>query len=347
MADVTVDDAGDAAPPPDAPAEDGCTPGFARCGTSACNVQLEVDPKNCGACGHDCIGAACLGAVCQPTLVASGQNLPAYVAVSDGVVYWTNSGSGTVMRANADGSGRVVIAKGLGTPWVIRVAGPRVYFADDVTGGVVTALDLDGGNPLDLTGPQGSPRGLAVTTSSVFFVTEDPDAGAVQRVGVDGTGLTVLSSPTNSPKDLVTDGTNVYWTAVLDGEIARVPIGGGTTSSVAKATVPFGLAVFSNYLFYTSHAAADAGGAIGRVNIDGTEQIVLSPRESLPRSIAVDGNYAYWTNEGDGTLKRVPVGGGTVTTLATGQIQPWGIALDDKFVYWAAKGAGLVLRVAK
>ena len=345
-ADATFD-ADDGAPPPDAPAEDGCAPGFARCGSGACNVQLEVDPKNCAACGHDCRGAPCLNALCQPTLVASGQNGPAYVAVADGVVYWTNATAGTVMRANADGTGRAQLAGGLASPWVIKVANGRVYVGDDVTGGALTAMDLDGGNAANLTGPQGSPRGISVTSTQVFFGTEDPDAGAIQRVTVDGTGLTVLVAPVSGPKDLVTDGVNVYFAALGDRHIGKVPVGGGASAVVANASAPFGLTVFGSNLFYTNRAALDAGGAIGRVGTDGTGQIVLAPAEDLPRSIAVDGNFAYWTNEGDGTVKRVPVTGGAVTTLATGQIQPWGIALDDGFVYWAAKGAGLVLRVAK
>src|SRR6266487_1268757 len=29
-------------------------------------ATLETDPKNCGACGHDCLGGKCEGSVCQP-----------------------------------------------------------------------------------------------------------------------------------------------------------------------------------------------------------------------------------------------------------------------------------------
>ncbi len=349
--DASVDDSGgdvaeDTTPPADAPAEDGCAPGFARCGSGACSVQLEVDPKNCGACGHDCQGANCLKAVCQPALVASGQSGPVYVAVSGGVVYWTTS-AGTVVRANVDGTGLASIATGLGTPFIIKVASGRVYVTSYDTGGAVTAMDLDGGNATSLAGPQPSPRGLAVTSSRVFFGTTDPDAGSIQSVTVGGTDLTPLAAPINGARDLVTDGTNVYWAAINDSRIDKVPVGGGATTRVASAPSPLGLAVFGSILFYTNYALPDAGGAVWRVNTDGTGQIVLAPGENQSRNIAVDGNFAYWTNEGDGTLKRVPIGGGTVTTLATGQIQPWGIALDDKFVYWAAKGAGLVLRVAK
>jgi Domain of unknown function (DUF5050) len=344
--DGAVDAEPDTTPPADAPAEDGCAPGFARCGSGACNVQLEVDPKNCGACGHDCQGANCLQAVCQPAVVASGQSSPQYVAVADGVVYWT-TGAGTVVRANADGTGVATIATGLGSPFLIKVASGRVYVTSYDTGGAVNAMDLDGGNAVSLAGPQPSPRGITVTSSYVFFGTTDPDAGSIQRVTVGGTDLTTLAAPVNTPRDLVTDGTYVYWAALNDARIDKVPIAGGATSRVANAPAPFSVAVFGSILFYTNYAAADAGGSVWRVNTDGTGQIVLSTAESQSRSIAVDGNFAYWTNEGDGTLKRVPIGGGPVTTLAGGQIEPWGIALDDKFVYWAARGSGLVLRVAK
>jgi len=37
---------------------------------NAC-VNFNTDPKNCGACGHDCLGGTCLDGLCQPVVVAS------------------------------------------------------------------------------------------------------------------------------------------------------------------------------------------------------------------------------------------------------------------------------------
>src|SRR4051794_8490141 len=45
--------------------------GFAGAGGSGgCSALSATDPKNCGACGHDCLGGTCEGAVCKPFKLA-------------------------------------------------------------------------------------------------------------------------------------------------------------------------------------------------------------------------------------------------------------------------------------
>ena len=75
-------------------------------------VDLQGDPLNCGVCGHDCQGAACVAGVCGPApqVLASGQ-APAYLAVDAENVYWINvlpqpagaAGHSQVMRCAIDG----------------------------------------------------------------------------------------------------------------------------------------------------------------------------------------------------------------------------------------------------
>jgi hypothetical protein len=331
----------------DVPGDDGCAPSVARCGSAQCTVQLIVDPKNCGVCGHDCQGAPCLNAQCQPLLVAGQQSAPAYLAVDDTSVYWTNSGDGTIWRANKDGTSRVQIASGRDNPWIIKVRNNRVYWSEDTGGGSVVSAPVGGGGPLsNLSGPQPSPRGFAVDDTHVYFVTEGADAGSLQRVQLDGGGLAVLAGQQGSPKEVVLTPTSAFWTVRDDGTIMRYQIGTGAIAPILqKVDTAWGLTFDGTFLYFTSHSL-DAG-AVGRVGTDGTGENILASAQSLPRAVAVDTTHAYFTNEGEGTVKRVPVAGGALVTLASGQVQPWGIAVDDQFVYWAAKGAGTVLKVAK
>src|SRR6476661_8455452 len=44
--------------------------GVSAGGAGGCSASLETDPKNCGACGHDCLGGKCEGAICRPFSVA-------------------------------------------------------------------------------------------------------------------------------------------------------------------------------------------------------------------------------------------------------------------------------------
>jgi hypothetical protein len=52
-----------------------CSAGACACpgGTADCNstcANLDSDPKNCGACGHDCLGGPCVGGFCKPYKLA-------------------------------------------------------------------------------------------------------------------------------------------------------------------------------------------------------------------------------------------------------------------------------------
>src|SRR4051812_22624328 len=53
-----------------------CEPGFADCNGIAadgCEVDLTSDAASCGKCGHGCEGGPCQTGVCQPVVVATGQ----------------------------------------------------------------------------------------------------------------------------------------------------------------------------------------------------------------------------------------------------------------------------------
>jgi hypothetical protein len=67
-------------------------PGFAL--LSDCGYT-QVDPHNCGVCGHDCAGGACQAGVCVPLppgVLASGLIAPTSVAVDANNVYWLSEG---------------------------------------------------------------------------------------------------------------------------------------------------------------------------------------------------------------------------------------------------------------
>src|SRR5579859_7977141 len=58
--------------------------------TPACDpAKLASDGKNCGRCGHDCLGDACAGGTCEPVALVLGQSSPQDVAVDDTYLYWT------------------------------------------------------------------------------------------------------------------------------------------------------------------------------------------------------------------------------------------------------------------
>lgn len=92
--------------------------GMAGASVDACEgVDLDNDPKNCGTCGHDCLGGECATATCLPVTIEKGATgdfaRTMSVAVDSQYVYWGGDNA-RVARKKLDGSGQVetLVAQG-------------------------------------------------------------------------------------------------------------------------------------------------------------------------------------------------------------------------------------------
>jgi hypothetical protein len=62
--------------------------------------------------------------------------------------------------------------------------------------------------------------------------------------------------------------------------------------------------------------------------------------------VVADGNV-YFTRPEEGVVARVPTTGGAVETLAKGQAMPTGLAVDAQYIYWSNAGDGTIWRAAR
>jgi hypothetical protein len=44
-------------------------------------TDTNTDPNNCGACGHNCLGGACVAGQCQPVILSANQSQPTFLTL--------------------------------------------------------------------------------------------------------------------------------------------------------------------------------------------------------------------------------------------------------------------------
>lgn len=166
----------------------------ANCNGSLCSevcVNLETDPRNCGACGIACGGSAeCTQSKCQPELLASNLDSPFTLAVFNGVAAIGGSHSLATCPLEGCPGGASLIFDDVGyalDPIALQVspAGTEAYFfANGPVDGGVDAPPL---NPYksSLTGPKGLPEPQWLGNPSYF--------GPIQSFAVDEREMFIAS----------------------------------------------------------------------------------------------------------------------------------------------------------
>lgn len=80
----------------------------------------------------------------MPTTIASGQDTPFSIAAYAGMVYWTDSGAGTVVAAPIDGGAPVTLASGQAGPTNLTVDASGVYWINEGCPGTFAAGACEG-----------------------------------------------------------------------------------------------------------------------------------------------------------------------------------------------------------
>jgi hypothetical protein len=205
--------------PPDA----GCLPPLANCdGTGlTCEVNTSTNSRNCGACGHDCLGASCMQGYCASTTGARGDGLQH--AMAAGVAYATNTNALPpsdyyIGRLTNQGTIYEQIASGNGAPGGVLADANYVYFAISGTPSTVyrkahTASATAAPEVLFQTAS--FPAWMVIRSGTLYWMTGDYLNATVYKRAMNapamdlGTQITTVGEPRVS--SFVATSTTLYW----------------------------------------------------------------------------------------------------------------------------------------
>jgi hypothetical protein len=319
----------------DGPLADGAAgDGNSEAASSCPGINLASDPKNCGACAHDCLGGACTAGACQPVLIVNDTRIaPRYMVEDSTTLYFSNARSDTLIssvakvdKSGIDGSAPAQVLGNFGDP--------------------------DGGNSKIIY-----PYQVSLSASDLYVaLTADEYTGNTYLGGIAKCSTSTcpadvadnLYIPKIDSYAVFSDGTLIAYgySDLLDGGLgsqqneARIyfPTGNTTTTLVnvgGASTVNFviidGSTVYiaASDGIYTTDETGNAGPKLATVD---AEQMVVSNGVvyfiSLPSA-------------GAASIQSVPTAGGAAPKiLASGTYldTPTALAIDDNYLYIADEG---------
>ena len=156
----------------------------------------------------------------------------------------------------------------------------------------------------------GTPCGVAVNASQIYWVDYAFTGGTIGRADLDGTDVDLDFIPDANPNcDIAVDEQHVYWTGNGLGNIGRANLNG---TNVDNAFIPqsaagqaFGVAVDAGHIYWARIANVfepNFSSYIGRADLDGTdvdEDFITLPG-SYHDAVAVDETHVYWAGNGVG-----------------------------------------------
>lgn len=319
-----------------------CTATFADCNgdpADGCETDLETTSAHCGACEHDCQGAACAAGMCVPEVLAANLYFPNRLALDATHLTWTSS-DGTIQVLPLGGGAITTPVAGQNDPWDIAVDGAGIYWTSGGSDTVQT-LPFAGDVPV-LLAQAGNPLGIVVHEGVVHYTdTYDKlsDLEHVVRVPLPAGPPQIVASTVGAWM-VAADDDHVYWTDPASDAVWSGPSSGGVEpAQIASLLEPTDIEVDAEAVYVTG-----LEGTFRLPLAGGTPSMLVA---GAGRGLAIDATHVF-VGAADGRLLRVPKAGGPAVALAKTDLYPSDIAVNDQSVFWIVRSQeGSLLRTPK
>ncbi len=218
-----------------------------------------------------------------------------------------------------------------------------VYWANYPTGSLKKANLDGTGLGLVYTFSTGFVNGLVVGAGNLYYHSYygNNTIARVSTAGTGNT--TFASMGSQNGQNMAADSSTLFWTDSSVGTVNRVPFNApslpalpGTISNAeAVPAAPF---LSSTGIYWL---LSGASGALRYSPLASPAPVTLSTTPlAAPGSMVVDANFAYVLASGtapnyaDGRIYKIPVGGGPAVVIAQGLYQPNSITMDAGHLYW-------------
>jgi hypothetical protein len=323
-----------------------------------CGADLQKDGKNCGTCGHDCLGGACNAGKCQPfALVTTGY--PRYLALDATNIYYTDGSLDAVKKMPKAGGSPVdvcsIVGKGADS---MVIDATNVYFTVDdggptvSNGGVIEKCALGGGAASIMTPALGVLRSLVLSGTTLFLVADGDPPTVLTMQTTGGSATPYFTGPAGGDFALVLGGGYLYAADdQANGKLFRCTVGAPCASPPSVANDGDGIDGVVHGTARLLWATGVHPGTIWQAQLDGGSPTKLTTGPPIPHTLAFDATHLYWLNAGipqnvndyfSGSVMRCPHTGGVVDCGATGPETLGtsdyhfirGLRVDTNAIYW-------------